>query len=236
MAKISGCDAVKFQKRTPELCVPNDQKDLIRETPWGRMTYLEYKKKIEFGFEEYKIINNYCKEKNIYWFASCWDEESVDFIEQFDPVCYKIASASITDEGLLKKYNQTGKKIIISTGMSTMDEIKKAVSLIDDDKLIILHATSTYPCKPEEINLNMLNTLKEEFNYPVGYSGHEVGLQISLAAVAMRAVVLERHITLDRTMWGTDHAASVEPQGLMRLVRDVRTIERAMGDGIKKSI
>ena len=234
VARIAGCDAVKFQKRTPELCVPVEQRDVIRETPWGKMTYLDYRYKVEFGYDEYSEIDEYCRKQGVQWFASCWDTEAVDFIEQFNPVCYKLASASITDKELLSKHRETGKPIILSTGMSTYDEIKNAVSSFDNDNLVVLHATSTYPCKPDEINLNMINTLKNEFNVPVGYSGHEVGLQISLAAVAMGAKVVERHITLDRTMWGTDQAASVEPQGLMRLVRDIRIIEKAFGDGVKK--
>ncbi len=233
-AVLAGCDAVKFQKRTPELCVPRDQWDIPRETPWGCLSYIEYKKRIEFGPEEYKEIDRYCSEKGIAWFASCWDEPSVDFIEQFNPACYKIASASLTDDNLLKHINERGRPMILSTGMSTMDEIRHAVSLLDKDRLLIAHCTSTYPCKPEQLNLRVIQTLKQEFNCPVGYSGHEVGLQTTLAAVVLGACFVERHITLDRAMWGSDHAASVEPGGLMRLVRDIRVIEAAMGDGVKR--
>lgn len=233
VAAFAGLDAVKFQKRTPELCVPPEQRDIKRETPWGIMTYMEYRYKVEFGEEEYAEIDRYCREKGIAWFVSCWDVESVDFIEQFNPACHKVASATLTNDELMTRLRNTGRPIILSTGMSTMEEIRHSVSLFDIDNLAILHATSTYPCKAEEINLSMIKTLKEEFDCPTGYSGHEVGLQISLAAASIGASIIERHITLDRTMWGSDQAASVETGGLLRLVRDIRVIEKAMGDGIK---
>lgn len=229
----AGCDAVKFQKRTPELCVPKEQRDLVRETPWGQMTYMEYRKKMEFGVEDYREIDRYCKEKGIMWFTSCWDVKSVDFMEAFDPVCYKIASASLTDDELLGRLKATNRPLIVSTGMSSMDQIRHAVDLLNSDKIILSHCTSSYPCKPEELNLKMINTLKEKFNCPVGYSGHEVGLQTTYAAVTLGACFVERHITLDRAMWGSDQAASVEAGGLMRMVRDIRTIEKSLGDGIK---
>lgn len=232
-AVSAGCNAVKFQKRTPELCVPEDQKNLMRETPWGVMTYFEYKKKIEFGEREYREINDYCIEKEITWFASCWDIPSVDFMDKLDPACYKIASASLTDDALLKHINNKGRPIILSTGMSTIEEIRHAVSLLENNRLLISHTTSTYPCKPEELNLLMIRTLKKEFKCPIGYSGHEVGLQTTLAAVVLGANFIERHITLDRAMWGTDHSASVEPPGLIRLIRDIRIIEKALGNGEK---
>jgi N-acetylneuraminate synthase len=233
-AKLAGCDAVKFQKRTPELCVPPEQRNIPRETPWGLITYMEYRYKVEFGYEQYAEIDRYCKQQGINWFASCWDVPSVDFIEQFDPPCYKVASASLTDDELLHRLNATGKPILLSTGMSTMDEIRRAVSMLDRDRLIIMHSTSTYPCPPQELNLRVIQTLKQEFGLPVGYSGHEVGLQTTYAAVVLGACVVERHITLDRAMWGSDQAASVEPGGFMRLVRDIRVIEQALGDGIKR--
>jgi N-acetylneuraminate synthase len=233
-AALAGCDAVKFQKRTPELCVPPEQRDIRRETPWGEMTYMDYRYRVEFGKEEFAEIDRYCKDKGIAWFASCWDEPSVDFIEQFDPPCYKMASASLTDDRLFKHTVATGKPIILSTGMSTMEEIEHAVSLCNPEKLVILHATSTYPCKPEELNLRVIPVLQAKFDAPIGYSGHEVGLQTTLAAVSLGACVVERHITLDRAMWGSDQAASVEPSGFHRLVRDIRVIEKAMGDGIKR--
>ncbi len=233
-AKLAGCDAVKFQKRTPELCVPPEQRNIPRETPWGLITYLEYRYKVEFGYEQYAEIDRYCKQQGIAWFASCWDILSVDFIEQFDPPCYKVASASLTDDKLLRHLNDTGKPILLSTGMSTMDEIRHAASVLDRDRLIVMHSTSTYPCPPAELNLRVIQTLRQEFDVPVGYSGHEVGLQTTYAAVVLGACVVERHITLDRAMWGTDQAASVEPGGFMRLVRDIRVIEQALGDGIKR--
>jgi N-acetylneuraminate synthase len=234
VAVMAGCDAVKFQKRTPEKAVPNDYQNVMRETPWGLVSYLEYRRKIEFNLADYQEIDRYCQEKNILWFASCWDEESVDFIEQFDPPCIKAASASLTDTVLLKKMRSTGKPVILSTGMSTMQEIEQAVAAIGVQQLLIAHSTSTYPCPPSELNLRMIQTLRSRFDCPVGYSGHEVGLQTSFAAIVLGADFLERHITLDRAMWGSDQAASVEPWGLMRLVRDIRVIENALGDGVKR--
>jgi len=233
-AALAGCDAVKFQKRTPELCVPPEQRDVMRETPWGMMTYLEYRHRVEFGVEEYAEIDRYCKEQGILWFASAWDEAAVDFLEQFSPVCYKVASASLTDHDLLSRMRQTGRPIILSTGMSTMEQIRAAVDVTGTEQLIITHTTSTYPCPPEELNLRMIHTLRETFDCPIGYSGHEVGLQTTYAAVVLGACMVERHITLDRAMWGSDQAASVEPHGFMRLVRDIRVIERALGDGVKR--
>jgi N-acetylneuraminate synthase len=234
VAKAAGCNAVKFQKRTPEKCVPPAQRDIIRETPWGLITYLEYRYRIEFGKEQYKEIDDYCKERGILWFASCWDIDSVDFFDEFDPPCYKVPSASITDLDLLKHIRNKGKPILMSTGMSTMEEIERAVSIVGKDNLILFHCTSAYPCKPEELNLKMIGTLRKKFGCPVGYSGHETGLQTTVAAVALGACAVERHITLDRAMWGSDQSASVEPWGLMRLVRDIRVVEKALGDGVKR--
>jgi N-acetylneuraminate synthase len=233
VAAAAGCNAVKFQKRTPELCVPEAQKSVVRETPWGMMTYLEYRHRIELKEDQYAEIDRYTKTKGLHWFASCWDQPSVDFIERFEPVAYKIASASLTDDALLKHTAAQGRPTILSTGMSTQDEIDRAVALFDKSRLLMTHATSTYPCSPDELNLRMINTLRHRYNVPVGYSGHETGLQTTVAAVALGACVIERHITLDRAMWGTDQAASVEPSGLHRLVRDIRVVERAFGDGIK---
>lgn len=234
-AAIAGCDAVKFQKRTPELCVPEDQWYIERDTPWGRMTYIDYRHKVEFGFNEYDEIDSYCKQKNIQWFASCWDEPSVDFIEQFNPPCYKAASASLTDISLLQAMQRTGKPLMISTGMSTMEEIENAVDALDTTSLLIAHSTSAYPCKIEELNLSMVQSLRNKYpTIPIGYSGHEVGLAPTWAAVTLGACFVERHITLDRSMWGTDQAASVEMVGLIRLVSNIRDIEKAMGDGVKK--
>lgn len=234
-AKSAGCDAVKFQKRTPELCVPKDQWLIERETPWGRMTYIDYRHRVEFSNDEYKIIDAYCKEKNILWLASCWDELSVDFMEQFNPPFYKAGSASLTDINLLKKKKSTGRPLMISTGMSTIDEIKKAVDIIGTDNLMIAHSTSTYPCKLEELNIKVITTLKEMYpEVPIGYSGHETGLAPTWAAVSLGATFVERHITLDRAMWGTDQAASVEVVGFQRLVENIRDIEVSLGDGVKK--
>lgn len=234
-AALAGCDAVKFQKRTPELCVPKEQRDIVRETPWGKMTYLEYRYLVEFDEDQYAEIDRYCKDRKILWFASCWDEESVDFIEKFDPVCYKAASAALTDISLLKKKQSTGKPLILSTGMSTQNEIHQAVNALGREKILIAHSTSTYPCPPEELNLRMIQTLRAQFpECPIGYSGHETGLATTWAAVAMGATFVERHITIDRAMWGSDQAASVEIGGLMRLVSNIRDIERAVGDGVKR--
>lgn len=230
----AGCDAVKFQKRTPEICVPLEQQSIMRETPWGYISYLDYRHKVEFGLDEYKEIDSYCKQKGIKWFASCWDEPSVDFIDQFDVPGYKIPSAILTDDNLLKHYTQTGKSLILSTGMSTMDQIKHSVEVLGVDNLILAHCTSTYPCPVEKLNLKMILTLKNEFPCPIAYSGHEVGLPTTVAAVALGVCCVERHITLDRSMWGSDQSASVEPEGLRRLVKYIRIVEKAIGDGVKQ--
>jgi len=236
-ALLAGCDAVKFQKRTPELCVPRDQWNLERETPWGRMSYLEYRHRIELSPRDYVEIDHYCRERNLLWFASCWDEPSVDFMEQFEPPCYKAASASLTDLPLLRKMKSTGRPLILSTGMSTMEEIVAAVDAVGRDQLLVAHSTSAYPCPIEDLNLNMIHTLKARYeNCPIGYSGHEVGLSPTWAAVAMGATFVERHLTLDRAMWGTDQAASVEVTGFVRLVANIRDIERSMGDGVKRVV
>lgn len=229
-----GMDSVKFQKRTPELCVPPDQQKHMRETPWGYITYLDYRNKVEFGQAEYAEIDRYCKQVDMPWFASVWDEPSVDFLEQFNPVSYKIPSASLTDHSLLRHVRKTGRPIILSTGMSTMQQIQEAVKVVGEQDLVITHATSTYPCDPEELNLKMIGTLRQTFSCPIGYSGHEVGLIPSVVAVSLGACMVERHITLDRAMWGGDQAASVEPGGVERLVKYIRVTEEALGDGIKK--
>ncbi|MDP9121104.1 MAG: N-acetylneuraminate synthase family protein [Acidobacteriota bacterium] len=234
-AYLSGVGAVKFQKRTPERCVPAEQWHQERDTPWGRMTYIEYRQRMEFGQAEFETIDRYCRERGVLWFASCWDEESVDFIERFDPPCYKIASASLTDGDLLRKLRSTGRPLILSTGMSTMEEIEEAVHLLGREQLLIAHATSTYPCPPAELNLRMIETLRRKFpECPIGYSGHETGLAPTWAAVVLGASFVERHITLDRALWGSDQAASVEIGGFLRLVSNIRDIEGAMGDGVKR--
>jgi N-acetylneuraminate synthase len=231
----AGCNAVKFQKRTPELCVPMDQRNIERDTPWGRMTYMDYRYKVEFEQAEYTEIDDYCKEKGILWFASPWDENAVDFLDSFNVVLFKTASASLTDKVLLQKIKDTGKPLIMSTGMSTMEEIEEAVNFFGTENLLLAHATSTYPCKPEELNMRMIHTLSEKYpTVPIGYSGHETGLATTLAAVALGATFIERHFTLDRAMWGSDQAASVEPSGMSKLVRDCRDIEACLGDGVKR--
>ena len=233
-AKDCGVDAIKLQKRTPELCVPKEQRDLMRETPWGYITYMAYRERVEFGEAEYREIDKLCKELDIDWFVSVWDEPSVDFIEAFNPVCYKLPSASLTDHNLLRKVRATGRPMIVSTGMSTADQITDAVAAIGTDNLAITHSTSTYPCDPQELNLKMIQTLKDQFPCPIGYSGHEVGLITSVVAVSMGACIVERHFTLDRSMWGSDQAASVEPGGFRRLVKYIRVTEMALGDGVKR--
>ncbi|MBX9718580.1 MAG: N-acetylneuraminate synthase family protein [Microbacteriaceae bacterium] len=235
VAADAGADAVKFQKRTPEIATPEHMRDTLRETPWGTMTYLEYRHRVEFDAEQYAQIGAYAASRGLDWFASPWDVPSVDVLEQLDVVAHKIASASVTDTELLDRVASTGKPVILSTGMSTLEEIDRAVEILGTERLVLLHATSTYPMPPEEANLRTIATLRDRYRgVPIGYSGHERGLQISLAAVALGARVVERHITLDRTMWGSDHAASLEPQGFEHLVRDIRIIETALGDGVKR--
>ena len=234
-AKRAGCDAVKFQKRTPEICTPKDQWNIERDTPWGRITYIEYRHKVEFDESQYAEIDKFCNEIGIVWFASCWDEPSVDFIKKFNPPLYKTSSATLTDLSLLEKHKELNKPVMMSTGMSTIEQIDKAISFMDKDNLMVAHATSAYPCKNEELNLKMIETLKQKYpNIPIGYSGHEVGLAPSWAAVALGACFVERHVTLDRAMWGTDQAASVEVGGMERLIANIRDIEKSLGDGIKK--
>lgn len=233
-AKDAHVDAVKFQKRTPEICVPDEQKGQMRDTPWGYISYLDYRYKVEFGQKEYEEIDAYCRELGIDWLASAWDVPSLEFIESFNPPAHKVPSALLTDHNLLRVLKETGKPVILSTGMSTMEEIKEAVAHLDMDKLLICHTTSSYPCPPEELNLKMIQTLKDEFPCPIGYSGHEVGLVTTAIAVAMGACLVERHVTLDRAMWGSDQAASVEPQGVRTLVKYIRVTEKSVGDGEKK--
>ncbi len=235
VAKKSGADAVKFQKRTPELCVPEHQRSQMRDTPWGYITYLDYRYQVEFDEDAYKEIDRYAKEIGIDWFASSWDIPSLEFIDRFDPPAHKLPSALLTDLELLRAYRATGKPLIVSTGMSTLDEIKAALEIIGEENLILCHTTSSYPCPPEELNLRMIQTLRDMTKLcPIGYSGHEVGLVPSAVAVALGACLVERHITLDRAMWGSDQSASVEPQGLASLVKYIRVTERSLGDGVKR--
>lgn len=231
----AGADAVKFQKRTPDVSTLPDQKTQMRDTPWGYITYLEYRYKVEFHEEQYREIESYCNSKGIPWMVSVWDEPSVEFMEKFDTPAYKIPSASLTDFNLIRKARATGKPVILSSGMSTMDQIKMGVAIAGDEDLVLMHCTSTYPCEPEELNLRMVETLRHEFpNVPIGYSGHEVGLVPSAVAVAFGACMVERHLTLDRAMWGSDQAASVEPGGFERLVKYIRVTESSLGDGVKR--
>lgn len=232
-ASAAGCDAVKFQKRTIEVVYSQEELDRARENPFGP-TNGDLKRGLEFNADQYAEIDRYCTSKGIGWFASCWDELSVDFLEQFRPPCYKIASASLTDDELLRHHRATGRPLIVSTGMSTLEQIDHAVEVLGRQDLILLHATSTYPSEPRELNLRAIPRLLERYGIPIGYSGHEVGLYTSLAAVVLGACLVERHITLDRAMWGSDQAASVEPQGFARLVKDIRAVETALGDGVKR--
>ena len=235
VAKNAGCNAVKFQKRTPELAVPEAQWNEMKETPWGSLTYLDYKKKIEFNIEQYKLLLDFSKKNNITIFDSCWDELSVEIMNELSLPAFKLASASLTDKKTIDAMIKTSRPIIISTGMSTENEIDKTVDYLDDYEFAILHSTSSYPCNIEELNLNMIKTLKQKYPQKIiGYSGHEVGIPTTVAAVALGAKIIERHITLDRTMWGTDQAASIEPHGLGILVNHIRAVENSLGTGVKK--
>jgi len=233
-AKSAGCNAVKFQKRTPVLCVPEKQKNILRQTPWGILTYLEYKERLELNKKDYIKIDNYARKLGIDWFVSYWDIPSISFMDSFSLCYHKIPSACITDLELLREVSLRDGIVIMSTGMSSLSEIQKAVDVFSITDLCLLHTTSSYPCCAAEINLRMIQVFQQQYSCLVGYSGHERGIQISLAAVAMGAKVIERHITLDRTMWGTDQASSLEIPGLRKLIRDIRVIEDAMGDGVKK--
>ncbi len=232
IAKTTGCDAVKFQKRTVDVVYTKEELARERKSIFGN-TNGNLKYGLEFGEKEYKEIDTYCKEKGIMWFASCWDEDSVDFIEKFDVPCYKIASASLTDDNLLKYTKSKGKPILLSTGMSTMVQIKHAVTILGEENLILFHCTSTYPSNTAEINLRVIETFRKEFSCPIGYSGHERGVTPSILAVALGACAVERHITVDRTNWGSDQAASLEMAGLYHMVRDIRQVPDLLGDGIK---
>jgi N-acetylneuraminate synthase len=232
-AASSGCDAVKFQKRTVEVVYSEEELVRPRESPFGE-TNRDLKYGLELDQEDYEEIDALCRALGIVWFASCWDEDSVDFIDQFEPPCYKVASASLTDDALLRHTREKGRPIILSTGMSSFQQIDHAVEVLGKEDLVLLHTTSTYPSPPEELNLRAIETLIERYEVPVGYSGHEVGLYTTLAAVVLGACAVERHLTLDRAMWGSDQAASVEPQGIARLVKDIHAVEASLGDGVKR--
>lgn len=233
VAVMTGCDAVKFQKRTVDVVYTKEELAKERPSIFGE-TNGDLKRGLEFGLEEYTQIDNYCKERGIIWFASCWDEQSVDFIDKFNPPCYKISSASLTDDNLLKHTKSKGKPILLSTGMSTMEQIKHAVDVLTEENLVIYHCTSTYPSEVSELNLKVIESFRKKFNCPIGFSGHEKGVMPSVIAAVLGANSVERHITTDRTLWGSDHAASLEPNGLFRMVRDIRLIPSIMGDGVKR--
>jgi N-acetylneuraminate synthase len=233
----AGCNAVKFQKRDLESVYTREFLESSRESPWGKTQY-EQKKGLEFGEEEYQEIDRYCKEKGIEWFASAWDLKSQEFLRKFDCNYNKVASAMIVYKDLLTMIAKEGRHTFISTGMTTYDDIQSAVDIFTKEgcSFELMHTVSTYPLKVENANLNMINTLKEKYKCNVGYSGHESGLAISYAAAALGITSLERHVTIDRSMYGSDQSASIEPAGLRQLVGAVRKIEKAMGDGIKKNI
>jgi N-acetylneuraminate synthase len=233
VAVAAGCNAVKFQKRTVDIVYTPEELAKPRESPFG-MTNGDLKRGLEFGLEQYREIDRFCKEVGVTWYASCWDEPSVDFINQFNPVCFKIASASLTDDNLLKHTRACGKPILLSTGMSTIEQVDHAVDLLGKRDLILLHTCSTYPSAYPELNLRVIQTMKDRYGVPIGYSGHETGLASTTAAVVLGACVIERHITLDRAMWGSDQAASLEPNGINKLIRDIRLVETSMGDGVKR--
>ncbi|MDD5307566.1 MAG: N-acetylneuraminate synthase family protein [Deltaproteobacteria bacterium] len=233
IASIAGCNAVKFQKRTIEVVYSPEELAKPRESPFGT-TNGDLKYGLEFGAAEYDEISRYCREKKMPWFASCWDEASVDFIDAYRPPCFKIASACLTDDALLRYTRAKGKPILLSTGMSTIEQIDHAVEILGKDDLVILHSCSTYPASYDELNLRAIGTLHARYGVPIGYSGHETGLASSVAAVAMGARVVERHITLERSMWGTDQAASLGPNGMLHVVRDIRLVEMSFGDGVKR--
>ena len=233
LASVAGCNAVKFQKRTVDVVYTAEELDRPRESPFGA-TNGDLKYGLEFEKAEYDVIDAYCRAKKILWFASCWDEKSVDFIYKYDVPCFKISSASLTDDALIKHTRDKGRPIIISTGMSSLEQVDHAVDMLGEKDLIVLHSCSTYPADYSELNLKVIPFFKERYGVPAGYSGHETGLPSSVAAAAIGACVVERHITLERAMWGSDHAASLGSSGIIRLVRDIRLAEMAMGDGIKR--
>jgi N-acetylneuraminate synthase len=234
---VFGFDCAKFQKRTPDLCVPEHQKGVVRETPWGTMTYLEYRHRVEFQYEQYRELSGYCIDRGVQFSASVWDLPSVEFMLRFDVPFLKVPSALITNRDLLRAVATSGKPVVLSSGMSTLAEVDEAVNtcLAATEDVILLHCHSAYPAPLEELNLRVIPQLIDR--YPecvIGYSGHEFGLDTTMVSVVLGAQFVERHITLDRTMWGSDQMASVEPQGMYRLARDVRLIVKALGDGVKR--
>ena len=235
IAKLSGFDAIKLQKRTPDICVPENQKNLVRDTPWGKLTYLDYRYKVEFSEEQYYEISDYCKSLDIIMLASPWDVPSAEFLIKLGLPAIKLPSAMLTNIEMLDYFSKIKIPMLISTGMSDIEDLDRAIDILKNKDILIFQCTSTYPCPVEELNLNVIKSFSKRYNLPIGYSGHEMGLAPSYAAVALGIKALERHITLDRSMWGTDQSASIEPTGMYRFVRDIRNIEKALGDGIKKT-
>lgn len=239
VAVSAGCDAIKFQKRTPSICVPAHMQNSIRSTPWGEITYLEYKEKIEFGETEYDEIDKYARELDISWSASAWDIPSLEFLDKYDLPFHKVASALTTNLELLKEVADRNKLTYVSTGMCSWADIDTAVDIFRAARcpLVLMHTISNYPAEESTLNLKMIETLSKRYpNIPIGYSGHESSISPSIAAVTLGAKALERHITLDRSMWGTDHAASLEPAGLQQLVGAVRKVPKCLGDGIRVKV
>ncbi len=235
LAHFAGCSAVKFQKRTVDVVYTPEELAAPRESPFGAQNG-DLKYGLEFELEEYQEIDRYCREKNIAWFASCWDEGAVDFIDQFQIPCYKIASASLSDDNLLLHTKAKGKPILLSTGMSTLEQVDHAVEILGKENLVLLHTTSTYPAYYDELNLSVIPALKQRYGLPVGYSGHETGIVTSVGVIALGACVVERHITLDRAMWGSDQAASLGPGGVLKMVDGIRLLEKSLGDGVKRVV
>lgn len=232
----AGCDAVKFQKRNPDVCLSDAQKSVLRETPWGKMTYLEYKHRIEFGRREYDEIDSFCHQLGIAWSASAWDVESQVFLRSYERPFNKIASAMLTDLDFLRFVAGEGLFTYVSTGMSTIEDIRRAVEIFSAQgtPFELMHSVSTYPAESAHLNLATIITLRHLFDVPVGYSGHEASVSPSIIAAAFGATSIERHLTLDRSMWGTDQAASLEPAGFRQLVGAIRKLSAEVGDGQKR--
>lgn len=233
----SNWDCVKFQKRTPELCVPEHQRNVMRDTPWGRMTYMEYRYRVEFGKEQYDYIDFYCREKPIAWTASIWDLKSLEFLLQYDIPFIKVPSAKLTKHEFLIESAKTGKPIILSTGMSTIEETDAAVEVLEKHSkgnYILMHTNSSYPAPTEELNLRVIRSLKDRYKCIIGYSGHEYDLEPTVLAVSLGASIVERHVTLDHNMWGSDHFASLEVHAMDMLRKRIKNIDIILGDGIKK--